>query len=535
MEKLILNKKNSRTFYIIGLLFATGLFLFTHLYKLDSILDMWHTDEVGLILNVKSLAKYGTDRYGNSYPMYPINFFSEQSPMFTYCYLLVYKLFGYSKFSIRLVTVIFSILGTVYWGKLYYLLNENKRSNTLMMVLAMSTFPSIVMLMRLGLDCNLMFTLVPVFFFYLLKAIYSRKKVHYIIAGIVCGIILYSYILSHVIMPLFLIALFIYLLRSGKIKFSDIVAFMVPVIILALPLIPFHIVNTFRLDSISFCGISYVHTPGNRISEFSVSQIPSQLIINLIPLLGFDPQPYETISYFGTIHWISIPFFIVGLIEGTKSIISGYKTRQFNFLTIVTIWFYIVYLCNSIILTRVYRLNPIYFSVIYLTIWGINKTISNIKESKRQMSVIAIAVAYIICFAAFAIYYFGGTYTQKYLPNAEDRICSYDLSCAMNRVEELRKEIGNRDVFIGNICFTEAFYQLALDIDSREFYLDGNSIANEENEVMSFKNNYFNLVSDPWDTDIYVVDERFADYCELLQGLGFSSEYVNHYYIFYMN
>ena len=56
-------------------------------------------------------------------------------------------------------------------------------------------------------------------------------------------------------------------------------------------------------------------TPDNRTSEISALQIPFNLLINLIPLLGFDAQPYSTISFFGTNYWISVPFFLFGLVE----------------------------------------------------------------------------------------------------------------------------------------------------------------------------------------------------------------------------
>lgn len=527
-----LNSKKSDRLYIISLVFAIGLFLFTHLYKLDSILDMWNTDEVGLILNVQSLAKYGTDRYGNSFPMYPINYIGEQSPLFTYLYLIVYKLFGYSRFSIRMLTVVFSMIATFYWGRIYYLLGTNKRKNTLMMVFAMAGFPTIVLLMRLGLDCNLMFTLTPIFFFYLLKAVYSGTNKDYVIAGIAAGIILYSYILSHLTLPFFLLFVFVYLIRIRKIHKSNIIAFMIPVILLAIPLIPFHIVNTFRLEPFSVFGISYVSTPDNRTSEISALQIPSQLLINSIPLLFFDAQPYSTISYLGTIHWISLPFFILGLIRGTKKTVNCFKKKEFNMTSLVTIWFYAVYLSNSMILGKAYRFNPIFFSVIYLTIEGINEFLDQISDKKRKAASVAIGICYAVSIMGFAIFYLGGYYTHNYLPQSVDEYCAYDMTNALIRAEELRTEIGDRDLYIGNFCSVHAHYQLALDIDSKDFYLDKNGQVRADYESV-YGNNYFYLVSDPWDSDIYMVNEGNTDYCQMLTDRGFTNEYVDHYYIFY--
>ena len=534
MNTLDLDKKKSDSLYRIGLVFAIGLFLFTHLYKLDSILDMWNTDEVGLILNVQSLAKYGTDRYGNSFPMYPINYIGEQSPLFTYLYLIVYKIFGYSKFSIRMVTVVFSMIATVYWVRIYYLLGENKRRNTLMMLFAMAGFPTVVLLMRLGLDCNLMFTLTPVFFYYFLKALYSEKNKDYVIAGIAAGIILYSYILSHLIMPFFLLLIFIYLLRIRKIRVSNIIAFMIPVILLAIPLIPFHIVNTFRLEPFSVFGISYVSTPDNRTSEISALQIPFNLLINLIPLLGFDAQPYATISYFGTVYWISVPFFLLGLINGTKQTADSFKKKEFNMTSLVTIWFYTIYLSNSMILGKAYRFNPIFFSIIYLTIEGICEFIKHVSVSvkKRKIVSIAIALCYTIFFIGFVIFYFGGAYTRNYVSGSTDKYCAYDMKNALIRVEEIRSEIGDRDLYVGNLCYVHAHYQLALNIDPKEFYLDENGNVRADHEDV-YRNDHFYLVSDPWDTDMYMVDEGNMDYCHMLMDKGFTYEYVDHYYIFY--
>ena len=529
---LDLNAKKSERLYIVSLVFTIALFLFTHLYRLDSILDMWNTDEVGLILNVQSLAKYGTDRYGNSFPMYPINYVGEQSPLFTYLYLIVYKFFGYSKFSVRMLTVVFSMIATVFWGRLYYLLGNNKRKNTLMMVFAMAGFPTVVLLMRIGLDCNLMFTLTPVFFYYLLKAINSEKNRYFVVAGISAGIILYSYILSHIIMPLFLLLVFAYLLRIRRIRISNIIAFMIPVILLAIPLIPFHIVNSFRLEPFSVLGISYVSTPNNRTSEISAMQIPYNMIINLIPLLGFDAQPYATISYFGTIYWISVPFFLFGLIRGTKKTVSSIKKKEFSMTSLVTIWFYIVYLSNSMIQGKAYRFNPIFFSVIYLTIEGVCEFLEQISDKKRKIASVVLAVCYAISFVGFAIYYFGGSYTRTYVPESIDEYCAYDMRNALIRVEELRTEIGDRDLYVGNPCHVHAHYQLALNIDPKDFYLDESGHLRADYEE-SYGNDYFYLVNDPWDTDIIMVDECNMDYCLMLMEHGFTYEYVDHYYIFY--
>ena len=524
--------KESNVVYLIGLFCAAGLFIFTRLYKLDSIFDMWNNDEAALILNVKSLARYGTDRYGNSYPMYPLNHYGEQSPMFTYLYLIIYKLFGYSRYSIRLLTASFSIIGALYWARLYYLIDDDRRTKTLMMLLAISCFPSVVMLMRIGLDCNMMLALTPVFFFYLIKAVKTKNKKNYVVAGIAAGIILYTYIFSHLIMPLFLLILFIYLLRIRKSTISDVVALMIPVILLALPLIPFHIVNTFKLDPLCIGHLSYVHTMGDRISEINLSGIPSQLFFNMIPLFIFDPPTFETISFFGTIHWISIPFFILGLVKGTKSLISSYKTQDFNVFSVVTIWFYVVYLCNSTILTRPYKINSIYFSVVYLTIEGILEFVRHFNRAKRRSVITVIATSYFICSACFLGYYFGGPYTMDYIIDSDDDFCSFDMTDALNRVEEIRSEIGNRDLYIAGLGPIHVYYQLAKDMDSKIFYLDEDGTIREDYEE-HYNNDYFAYCTDPQDSEIIMVDERYRDYCSYLTELGFQSEYADHYYIYY--
>ena len=60
------------------------------------------------------IANYGTDRYGNSNPVYMINYGGGQSALYTYLAAILIKVFGYSLTVIRIPALVFSIIYLIF-------------------------------------------------------------------------------------------------------------------------------------------------------------------------------------------------------------------------------------------------------------------------------------------------------------------------------------------------------------------------------------------------------------------------------------
>ena len=69
-----------------------------------------NVDEAGSMQDAYCIANYGTDRFGNSYPAYMINYGGGQSALYTYLAAGLIKLFGYNLTVVRLPALIFSII-----------------------------------------------------------------------------------------------------------------------------------------------------------------------------------------------------------------------------------------------------------------------------------------------------------------------------------------------------------------------------------------------------------------------------------------
>src|SRR5699024_2523005 len=96
---------------------------------------------------------------------------------------------------------------------------------------------------RWALDCNLLSSMLLISIYILTKAVKTKSKAIYLLAGILFGITLYTYALSYIIIPILLLLLLVYMLYTKKVKISDIIIFGIPLGLLAIPLILSLLVN----------------------------------------------------------------------------------------------------------------------------------------------------------------------------------------------------------------------------------------------------------------------------------------------------
>ena len=73
-----------------------------------------NVDEAGTMYDAYTIANYGTDRFGNAYPVYFINYGGGQSALYTYLSAILIKICGFSLTVVRLPALIFSILYMIF-------------------------------------------------------------------------------------------------------------------------------------------------------------------------------------------------------------------------------------------------------------------------------------------------------------------------------------------------------------------------------------------------------------------------------------
>lgn len=88
---------------------------------------------------------------------------------------------------------------------------------------------------RYALDCNLMLCCISCSVLVLLLYLKTGKLHTLLLSGVCFGISLYSYALSYLIIPIFLVLISLYMLYHKKITFSRTLLWAVSVCITALP------------------------------------------------------------------------------------------------------------------------------------------------------------------------------------------------------------------------------------------------------------------------------------------------------------
>lgn len=418
-----------RAIYFI--LFA-GVFL--RASHFGSIPAVFLADEMRSAIDAYTIAHYGTDRYGISYPAYFVNYGLGQSALYPYlCAVSVY-LFGFNAVAVRLPmllgSVVLGVFGMLIVGRIFK--NENPKREAAAKLLFVSLFafaPYPFMAARIGLDCNLMLPCSVVFLYFLLTAVQSSKTKYFIVAGIFGGVLLYSYVLSYLVLPVFLILLLSCLLFLKNVSLKNIVVFSAPLFVLALPLLLVQYVNMFNKPAMNFFGVSIIQLPFYRASELTVENFWQNIFLIIKSTLAYDWIDYNTISKYWTFYPMSALFFFIGLFSFLRRFISNFRDIKILEITIIFLWL-IAEIAISSFLGKpgnintgpnTNKLNGIFFAVMVFIVLGFTTTFSNITKVKwKNYLAKFIVVLYLIYSISFFNFYFHD-YEPKFIT---DKLCS---------------------------------------------------------------------------------------------------------------
>ena len=138
---------------------------------------------------------------------------------------------------IRIPALILSMIEVVVC---YLLVKEFKSKKMALLFMLMVTIsPWHIMKSRWALDCNLFSPMQLISVYALIKAIKAedKKTLKYVIAGLLFGVTLYSYAISYIAIPIFLLIMLSYSIKKKLVKTKEIIVFTIPLIIFAIPLI----------------------------------------------------------------------------------------------------------------------------------------------------------------------------------------------------------------------------------------------------------------------------------------------------------
>jgi len=512
--------------YSIVLLFIG--FLFTRLFLLDQVPFGLHVDEAGMAYDAYSLAHFGVDRYLNSYPVYLINFGGGQSALYAYSVAFLLKFFDYSIFIVRLPGV---ILSTITFIIGYLTISEVLHSKKfgLLFAFLFTLLPYYIMQSRFGLDCNLMMGMSSIVLYFVHRMIMNPSPKSYFLAGFFSGLILYTYALSYVVMPLFLLFVFIVMIRTKTIVLKHIHYFIIPLFILALPLLLMVIINTFDYNQMTILGFTIPKLPNYRGSGFTLSNIWINLKYVVKSVFMYDQLTYNTFIRFYTLYKISIPFAIIGIIKGLLDLIKSIKLRQYNPITLFWLFALSEFILGLIMIEQPNsnKLNGIFYSILVLIIYGfywVNEIIKS--KIKSKYIVIGLNVTtvslFLINFISFANYYYF-EYKYDIYPQT---LFTHTYSDELDYIDSINTK--NITVYTESNIHSnyqgDIFYRLSAKVSPYDY--------NQSIKEKVYKNIVIGLPDTIEKNAYYIVLKINSAFLELIKDESFNQIEFDNYYVF---
>ena len=408
---LVNNKeKTENTKYKIMLLFAfilhIGVFIYFMVKKPINI------DEAMTILNANSLAKSGTDILGEKLPIYFDTWLhGGQSPFATYLVAIMIKLFGYSLFVTRVPMFVFSMLGLIAFYKfLKEVIPENETLINITFCLACIS-PWHLYSSAFTLDCNFLPHIAMFGMYFLAKGINSTKSKYFVFSMLFFGLGFYCYILSAIIIPVLLAALFLILLIKKKVSFKNTIISVITIFIVAIPFILQGLVQFGIIENLNFLGFSISKMPYySRGSELKLNNILENLGEGIISLLFTDIYSFNAkgVNSFN----FANSFGSVALLAGVITLILN-KIRKRNdfgiFLKAVIISTLVssATVCSlTFYATALYRYNIYNYIFIIISSYGIYSVSKLFKKPRfKEVTSLLVASSLIITTYCFAYYY----------------------------------------------------------------------------------------------------------------------------------
>lgn len=516
-----------KRYFYIGLGITVLIFLYAHFFKLAEVPYGVNIDEMGMGYDAWSMANFGVDRHLKSFPAYLINFCNGQSSLYMYMAALCIKVFGYSELVLRYPAFVNAILIAVF-GALICHERWHKRSIVLLYLVLYSIFPVFIMFTRVGLDCNLMLGFSTMFLYFLMKAVQNGEKKFYVLAGVLAGITLYTYAISYLVMPLFLLFALLYLVSLKKLSIKQFIAFTIPLAVIATPLVLVQIVNMFDLPEFKLGFITITKLPIYREDELGFTHYFQNIYQTLVNILFHDNWHYDSIPKYNTMYWISVPFIVIGLIKTAAFIKSTLQEKKWNINLIILSWLVSVILVGGILdggsgVTS-YKVNGAFFATTYFCVEGLISLFAKLKDEKWIYGAIGtLAIVYGASFISFSEYYYY-QYNEETYPSFFFCTTYHDAIETYNALDDSYKD---RDVWVEAEGYRKIYFYGSILKSPYEIQYDEQTDGFEK----------FKFIKDmPEDIDssvIYLLQEDSSDFAKELEKKGFIVSLVDTRFLCY--
>ena len=389
---------------------AITVLLFMHLFKLSEIPYGLNVDEASGAYDALNIARYGVDRYLKSYPVYFMNYGDGQNAFYIYATAVLIKVFGVSKLVIRASITIAALMGA-YFGFRYMAWKWPERQGKLIWLILYAILPVFTMTQRFGLESHLLLAMSMVSLFFVARALDTDKWKFYLAAGMAIGITLYTYALTYIAVPIFLMLVFIYCAGLGKISWKKIGSMFAIVAVLALPLVLVQLINYFDLPEMMIGPFTFTKVFDYRVDEVAGISVLENIKHIFTSTFLYDDLKYNTLQRYGTMFYISIPFILLGIGYGFYEVFVSLKNKIFCYSApmlfwIVSEWIMGLFLSGSSVPNST-RMIGAFIPMLYFLVTGLYWVWDRMRNvyGKRILAVI-LSVSYGVAFLSFAKYYF---------------------------------------------------------------------------------------------------------------------------------
>ncbi|MDE6362804.1 MAG: glycosyltransferase family 39 protein [Lachnospiraceae bacterium] len=360
-----------------------------------------HADEAYAGYEAFAILHDGMDSWGYHNPVYLTVWGSGMSVLESLLMMPFIKLGGLSLTMVRLPQMILGVLSVLV---LYLLLKKiSSPQMALWAAFLMAVCPWHIMMSRWGLDANLApaFILFAMYF----SVLGLEKERYFILAALFWGISLYTYALTWIFVPAFLLLSALYCIKYNKIQVTKTIWIAIGTLgFTALPLMMFVAVNKGILPEIK---TQYFSIP--RLVEFRSDELTfSNIAMNIRDLLRIyikqnDYSLMNTIPYFGLYYLFSAPFMLLGSWRCLSDTFSALKNKKFGYTIFLLFWILICAVTGTMRSMNAYRANVMNLAVLILIAKGICWLCW--KFRKKWLNKILLLL-YLISFVIFEAYYF---------------------------------------------------------------------------------------------------------------------------------
>ena len=509
--------------------------LFVHLFQITKIPAGIHVDEMGMGYDAWCLAHFGVDRYLKPYPVYLMNFGGGQSALYAYLCIPFVKWLGLSPLSIRLPGILLYMVA-LFCGAGVFMLDagDTARKKALAGMALMTVLPAFILLFRIGMDCNLMLAMAVIFLYLMVRAVKVQRVTAFAAAGIAGGVLLYTYVISYVVLPVFIALLLVYLLWIRQIRFCQVLAFGIPLAFLAAPLIAVQVVNLFDLPEFRMGPFTITRLFQYRGGEIGLGHLSARSVKDAVmSVFMFDGLRYNTLIPFGTVYYVSLPLIGIGIAACVRDFVWSIRKKAFCYRTLYLLWLVVMIAVGCCMEANTNRLNAAMAAVPVLLVEGIWQILAWFRDvRKKRIAAAVTAVVYFVCFGAFCIYYFGGSYTDTY---AKMEYFDYPLEEAVAYVES-DPLCSAQTTYISAMNQTYIYYLGASLVSPYDFNKD-NVFDREDPFIYSkwtagYGRYRFGMPEQlDWNAN-YIVDHNNAVCSSLLRESGFTEHCLTHYSVY---